>query len=340
LEHVDTSPVLERAEADDRTGDAPSGLSGRIKEFLWNLAFPKKAVTYRQPVGIYNIELTNRCPFKCVMCARTNNMSRDTGLMEFSLFKRIIDELVTVNPKFVKKQKDLSLHGFGESLVHPEFDKFISYAVGKGLFIGLSMNPLMMTEPVRNRIIEASPSKLLISLDGHDDESFQKVRGIKNAYEKSKQNLLKFLELNRENGRKIEIEMHMIGFPLNNASYEKMKGYWGSLDGIDTFTHRNFSNFDGNADDVNALVGRGAADGPKRKGKVTCRKPWWRITIAWDGTVVPCCLDYDNKLVLGNVKEQTLTEIWNNPPMKTLRREFLSGNVTNPLCKNCDSLYL
>ncbi len=338
MEKVDTSPILERASSP--AGDEQAGLSGRIKEFLWDLAFPRWAVTYRQPPAIYNIELTNRCPFKCVMCARTNNMTRDTGLMEFSLFKKIIDDLVTVNPKFVARRKDLSLHGFGESLVHPEFDKFISYGVSKGLFIGLSMNPLMMTERVRRRIIEAAPSKLLISLDGHDDESFEKVRGIKNAYEKSKENLLLFLELNKETGRKIEIELHMIGFPLNNDSYEKMKDYWSNLDGIDIFTHRDFSTFDGNAEDVNALVNRDvASEPPVTERKVTCRKPWWRMTIAWDGTVTPCCLDYDNKLVLGDIKEQTLTEIWNNARMKEMRREFLSGNVTNPLCKNCDGLY-
>ncbi|NQU58106.1 MAG: SPASM domain-containing protein, partial [Rhodospirillales bacterium] len=308
-------------------GGEPTGLGGRVKEFLFDLAFPKQAVTYHRPLGIFNIELTNRCPFKCVMCARTNNMTRSTGLMEFSVYKKVIDELVVANPKFAQKKKDLSLHGFGESLVHPEFDKFISYGVEKGIHIGLSMNPLMMTEPVSRRIIEASPSKLLISMDGHDDESFFKVRGIKNAFDKSKEHLLRFLDMNRENGKKILIELHMIGFPLNNDSYEKMKDYWSTLDGIDIFTHREFSTFDGMADDVNELVGKKTtfqAVDPNRK--VTCRKPWWRMTVTWDGYVLPCCLDYDNKIVLGNVKDQTLEEIWNSPRMKELRREFLSGN--------------
>ena len=118
-----------------------------------------------------------------------------------------------------------------------------------------------------------------------------------------------------------------------------MKYFWGNLDGINNFIHRNFSTFDGGANDVNALVDRDVANEPApKKRKVTCRKPWWRMSVQWDGTVVPCCLDYNNKLVLGNVKDQTLTEIWNGPRMKELRREFLSGKVTNPLCKDCDSL--
>ncbi|MFP6888555.1 MAG: radical SAM/SPASM domain-containing protein [Nitrospinota bacterium] len=315
------------------------GLTGRIKEFLWDLVFPNRAVTYRRPFGVYNVELTNRCPFKCVMCPRTNNMTRETGLMDLSVYKKVIDELIVVNPKFVARKKPLWLQGFGESLVHPEFDKFMSYGVEKGINIGLSLNPLMMTEKVRRRIIKASPLSLLISLDGHDDESFFKVRGIKNAYEKSKDNLLRFFEMNKENGRKIKIDLHMIGFPLNNKSYEKMKNFWGNLDGIDNFIHRNFSTWDGGANDVNSLVGRDVANEPApTKRKVTCRKPWWQMTVQWDGSVSPCCLDYNNKLVLGNVKDQTLTEIWNGPRMKELRREFLSGMVTNPLCRTCDSL--
>ena len=43
---------------------------------------------------LFNIELTNRCPFKCVMCARTHSMTRAQGDMTFDMFSRAIDVLI------------------------------------------------------------------------------------------------------------------------------------------------------------------------------------------------------------------------------------------------------
>ena len=325
--------------ADSQQGEQRSGTE--IVEYLKGLVVPRWAVQYRRPFSIYNIELTNNCPFKCVMCARTNNMTRKLGFMEFDVFKKAVDELIVTNPKFVKRKKTLWLHHFGESLEHPEFDKFIAYASEHGVRTGLSLNPLMLTKPVIHRLLKAEIGELLVSLDGHDNESFYKIRGVKNAFEKSKRNLLQFIELNEEGGGKVEIALHMISFSENDESHRQIGGFWNSLvgKGIKTFDYRKFTTFDGGAGDVNEWVGKKNTDESiYAKRKVTCRKPWWRVTIAWDGSVLPCCMDYNKKMILGNIKDQSLEEIWNGPKMKSLRREFLSGVVTNPLCKNCDAI--
>ena len=63
------------------------------------------------------------------------------------------------------------------------------------------------------------------------------------------------------------------------------------------------------------------------------------MSIAWDGDVVPCCFDYDKKIVLGNIENETLSEIWNGTKMHDLRREFITNHVCNSLCRNCEALY-
>jgi len=73
---------------------------------------------------------------------------------------------------------------------------------------------------------------------------------------------------------------------------------------------------------------------------VSCSVPWDQISVAWDGDVVPCCYDYDKKYVLGNVHKQPLNEIWNGERMRALRKEFISNDVSNPLCRNCPELYV
>jgi hypothetical protein len=70
--------------------------------------------------------------------------------MSFETSKKSVDEFLAVNPEFARTQ-DIWFHGFGESLVHPEFGKFVKYAIGKGVNTGLSINPLMLTKKSGHR---------------------------------------------------------------------------------------------------------------------------------------------------------------------------------------------
>ncbi|MBP2233372.1 radical SAM protein with 4Fe4S-binding SPASM domain [Azospirillum agricola] len=287
-----------------------------------------------RPFSVFNIELTNRCPFKCVMCARTNNMTRLQGVMDFALFRKIIDEYVDANPKRAASS-ECWLHHFGESLVHPDFDRFIAYASARGVFTALSLNPLLLKRPLALALLRADPGKLYFSLDGHDDASFEKIRGVKDAYEPSVRNLLNFLALKKSFGSKVKVFVSMIHFGLNEGSIDRMREYWSNMDGVDHFLDKEFITWDGNAQDVNKLEGYSPIP---QKDHVTCQFPWDKMTVTWDGDVVPCCYDYDKRYVLGNALRQSLSEIWNGEPMRRLRQEFLDNQVDNPLCRNCEYL--
>ncbi len=292
------------------------------------------------PFGILNIELTNKCPLKCVMCARTEHMTRAQGLMDFELFRSIIDQYVAANPERARNE-DTWLHHFGESLVHPEFGRFVRYAVEHGVRAALSINPIMLRPEVGRELLESGIYKLYISLDGHDNESFQKIRGLKNSYDKSRENLMAFLELKKQMKSRTRIVLSMIDFGLNRESIAKLRHHWESVPGIDEFLCKEFVTWDGNAAEVNRFSEKTTRNEELRAtcGVVSCNVPWQTVTIAWDGDVVPCCFDYDKKYVLGNVGRDSLAAIWNGEPMRKLRREFLSNDVRNPLCRNCSVLY-
>lgn len=286
------------------------------------------------PPAVFNFELTNRCPFRCVMCARTNNMTRAQGLMDFDLFRTTVDAYVALNPGRAATEV-LWLHHFGESLLHPDFARFVAHASDRGVRTGLSVNPLMLKEPTARALLAARPALLYLSLDGHDDASFERIRGVKDAYEDSKRNLLAFLDLKVRTGAETEIVVSMIRFGPNAESIARTKDFWASVPGVDHVWAKDFVTWDGNAPDVTAL--RHWTPKPP-KDHVTCRFPWESVTVTWDGDVVPCCYDYDKRLVLGNLGRQSLAEIWNGEPLRRLRREFLDGRVENPLCRNCEHL--
>ncbi|HOO71659.1 MAG TPA: SPASM domain-containing protein [Spirochaetota bacterium] len=298
---------------------------------------PEKATEPAAP-GIFNIELTNRCPMSCVMCPRTKHMTREQGTMEFRLFKKTVDELLNANPEYIRNRV-VWLHHFGESLLHPEFDRFITYAREQGLNTGLSLNPIMLDEKRSLKLLEASPHILYISLDGHDDDSFFAIRGMKDAYETSKIRLEDFLRVKNENKSPVTVILSMINFSLNEASVQDVRQYWESTRGIDGFLLKNFTTWDGNCNDINTLAEKSSNAKPKAVSDiVTCTFPFDSVTVTWNGDVVPCCFDYNSRYVLGNIGPQTLDEIWTGGPINALRKEFSSNRVRNPLCRNCEKL--
>ena len=288
------------------------------------------------PSGIFSIEITNRCPLKCVMCARTHDMTRATGDMDYGLFRKIVDELSSSHPEW-SRHSPVRLHGFGESLVHPQFDDMIRYAQQRNVCTCLSLNPIVLTDSISVRLLDAEPSLLYISLDGHDDASFASIRGLPAAYEKSKANLMRFLEHKATIRSRTQIVLSMINFGLNEPSIARMQKHWESVTGIDAVRIKAFCTWDGNADAVNRLAGITAATANVRQN-VTCRWPWRSVSVLWDGDVVPCCFDFDKRFVLGNLGFETLASIWHGPRMHSLREEFISNSVTNQLCRNCSNL--
>jgi radical SAM protein with 4Fe4S-binding SPASM domain len=307
------------------------------------------------PFVISQIELTNRCPFRCVMCPRTNHMTRPQGFMKFPMFQSIVDQTVSAHRFYGQRLENFFwLHHFGESLLHPELGKFLSYAGSiPGLRIGLSVNPLMLTDRIADTILEAGNGMfLLMSLDGHDNESFEKIRGVKNAYDISKENALRFASKKVALGRNIELMFSVIDFPMNLLSREdhrrQTQEFWTSVPGIDHFNWKELCTWNGDAPEIVALKADRDAAAQLREHRcdaklpsptpVSCDFPWKSLVFTWNGNVVPCCFDYDEKYVIGNVEQDSILTIWNSPRMRELRREFTSGYVTNSLCSTCEYL--
>lgn len=82
--------------------------------------------------------------------------------------------------------------------------------------------------------------------------------------------------------------------------------------------------------------------GSKVDRDFTCYAPWQQVVIRANGDVLPCCCFYATEfLVVGNIKNSSLYEIWNSKQMKKIRKELLNNNFSfSPACKLCfESFY-
>jgi radical SAM protein with 4Fe4S-binding SPASM domain len=72
------------------------------------------------------------------------------------------------------------------------------------------------------------------------------------------------------------------------------------------------------------------------KAHFQCQEVFDKLSINWDGTVSACCTDYDDKMLIGNIEDQSASTIWNNDKMNHYRSMLLEMRHEElDLCKTC-----
>lgn len=305
---------------------------------------------------IFEIELTNICPMDCVMCPR-KKMTRKLGHMNLGLFKKVIDEakyIYNLNPAYYSDC--VWLHHFGESLLYPDLGEVFLYLKDTKFITGMSSNPTELTEEKIKIICDGRLRRLLLAIDGTTDEEYKSIRGERANLNSAIENINNLIIYKKKHNLEYpKITISMIVMKGTEGNIEKYKRQW-EIEGVENVRIKQFDSFAGDNRDIKPLIPEGtprknyAGFGPIKKSDIRflkdtlkkllrvpqCSWPWQRLTILWDGTVVPCCRDYDGLYVLGNINNKPLLRIWNDEPMRNLRKQAVSHNLKlNKLCNFC-----
>ena len=287
----------------------------------------------KQPYTLVNVELTNSCPMKCVICPRPKKMTREIGFMDFQIFRSIIEQYRTDNP--FASDNVVWLHHFGDSLLHPDFDKFITYMSSRGMKPGISINPWLLTSEKAIRLLRAQPAQILIMFDGIDDESFFETRGVLGIFQKSYENTLYFLRISKELSPGTDVAITCVDIPMWKEKCNRIVKFWCERHGIEV-QRKQFTVWNGESDYINSLADQ-IELGKMRDNidKNVCTSPFSTLSILFNGDVVICCYDYNGFSVIGNVRLERISDIWNSDKIRCLRYQIDSGIVMNRLCITC-----
>lgn len=268
------------------------------------------------------IESTNCCNLNCIMCPR-KEMTRPQGYMKFDLFKKIIDECEG-------RVEMIYLHLFGEPLLHKKIFDFIDYAGGKGITIGLATNATLLDQDKSSLILKSKLDFLVISIDSLKNNVLNEIRpGI--SHREVHKKIKRFVELHKTLKSNLSVSLQMIEMNINKSEIEDFKYHRVIQNGIN-YTIKQLCSFANQVKDNDKLGFHMSYSTEKTK----CMEPWRGMVIGWDGVVVPCHNDYDNKYTLGDIKYESIFDVWNSERMKEMRCFQVNGwQKRIELCKNC-----
>lgn len=275
-----------------------------------------------------HIENTNLCNAKCLMCPR-EKMSRSTGIMDFALFKRLIDECA-------KKWQvqEVHLHGYGECLIEKDFHLKVRYAKEKNIkSVYIVTNGSLLTKEVSKELISAGLDRIKISFYAARKDTYERIHCGLN-FEQVENNVYDLFSARKEmNSRKPAIVLQFLPQKENTGENQLFVSKWEKF--IDLSNGDSLSQYELH----NYGLGRNYNPVEPAKKSKKCLLPFDTMQILWNGLVVPCCFDFNADMALSDVKDRSIEDAWNSEAFRKLRNLHRSKKISRiPLCNKCDQL--
>lgn len=263
------------------------------------------------------IEISNLCNLKCSFCPGTRRPGRRMTAEEFS----------SLMPKLRPYTDFLYFHLMGEPLCHPLLPDFLEIAGQHGFRVIITTNGTLLSQAQQTLLEAPALHKVNISLHAFEANDYHV------PFEKYLEDCLSF-------GRAAAGEKIVVyrlwnqggADELNQKILHQMEirfpGPWaqerhGTRIGEKTYVEHG-DKFDW--PDLSA---------PEGDGPLFCYGLRDQIGVLCDGTVVPCCLDHEGDIALGNLFTQGLEDILRTPRAQAIYSGFSSREAVEPLCRRC-----
>lgn len=266
-------------------------------------------------------EITNICNLNCSFCHKTK---REKAFMSPEDF-RLYAEKIRPHTQYIY------LHLMGEPLLHPQLGEILDICASLGFRICLTTNGTLIKERQDMLLFCSALYKVSFSLQamsGNKDDANVSPDG------EYLDNIIRFAEKAAENGTITVFRMWNRGADesLNSFTEEKLKRAFSGECAVCRNGYRlgerifleygdHFEWPDMTAEEKNPSFCMGLRD---------------QIGVLVNGDVVPCCLDCEGDITLGNLRTGTVEEILASPKAKAIYDGFSAGKAVNELCRRCD----
>ena len=263
------------------------------------------------------VEITTICNRNCTFCPGTKRPLKRLSMEEFKI---IVERLKGVT-------KYLYLHVMGEPLTHPQLPEFIRYATEQGFLVSITTNGTLLKKRWDD-LLQSGVYKINISIHSFEE-------GSNEAYEEYILDCMQFADVASKSGILTVLRLWNKGYDegRNINTLHRLQSY---------FSGEEWKNGGKGARIRNKLhLEYGERfewpdmEKEDRGSEVYCYGLKDHFAVLCDGTVIPCCLDREGEIALGNIFEQTPAEILSSERAYTMRHGFQCRTATEELCRKC-----
>ncbi|MGB9619981.1 MAG: S8 family serine peptidase, partial [Armatimonadota bacterium] len=184
-----------------------------------------------------------------------------------------------------------------------------------------------IVQPGKGATVGTTPD-FRISIQGINKDTYEKIMGLN--YERTFEGINRLTKILKE--RKVNhlrVVLSMVNVGHNESEIRRYKRFWRRK-GIKA-TSVAFENKGGNIEESIELAPFGM------KQRKRCYRFNRCAYIVYNGDVILCCADWSRSVILGNVKENSLKEIWQGEKLNEIRENFIKGNydMLPEICRNC-----
>jgi len=299
----------------------------------WDLA---RTFQLRPPFPIHvDYELIYRCNLRCPICIMS--LPREERLRWGNPFKKLEPAIVKdlLDEGAAKGQAAVGLNGICEPLLADDLPEIVRYARRAGMVdVMFNTNGLLLEEDISRELIRAGLTRIMISLDAATGKTYRRIR-IGSDFNRVNENVKRFVRLRREMGARLPIvRVSFCVTSLNEHELDRFVENWSPI--VDFISIQQYGNtFEGkHADDRSRLFPRHHRYDPG--GSLRCGQPWKRAMVRHNGDVVPCCDASGLGLVIGNIYENSLENIWRSSKAEGIRQMHRQGLFfDHPICGPC-----
>ncbi len=227
--------------------------------------------------------------------------------------------------------------------MHQNFMQMVNYAADKGIYTATSTNAHYFTDEVAKDTIKSGLDRLIISIDGTTQEVYEQYRkgGTLNKVIDGTRKLVHWKKKLKSTTPHLVFQFLVV--KPNEHQIEDVKRIAMEV-GVDEVKLKTAQLYDyENGNELMPENEKYSRYKLNSKGEYVlkhklynhCWKMWHSSVITWDGTVVPCCFDKDASHALGNLKENTFVDIWQDEKYNSFRQLLLINRSEIDICKNC-----
>ena len=290
----------------------------------------KKRLT-RRPIPTFprNIQIQTQtgCNADCIFCPYGATADgQPKGKMDWSLFRRIVDESARY------RVRRISPYLMNEPFVDREIFERIRYInqANPRAKVIITTNGSLLTPPVVDQLLNLGDGlhEIYVSFQGIDPKAYEETMRGGLKFDRTLANVDHLIEeMRRRKTIRPALWITMVDTTVIDA--RKAVTYWRGRGVNSKYTM--LENRGGNIKDAESF-----SHSQVMSYFSTCTRLFKQAYIKFDGDVVLCCTDYETRVVLGNVRERSLYDVWNGPVATEIRRKFLSDRIGEiSLCSVC-----